>query len=372
MTLKRSSWLTTIVVLTLALAACGGQGSSSPSGTASSTSIYSGLTGQNFTLFDAGATGIFNQALQATFVNDFNTKTGMIGTIEQGPCGITKLAGEEAANNVTVDAYLFCTPSDWKVAEQQNLLVKLNPAVIPLDLLQPGSYDSYGYQSFQFAAALVYNTNAYPSSAKQPTTIEDIFNTTAFPGQRCLYNYPQFYGVLESALLASGVAPNQLYPLNVPRALTELHKIRPQTTFFSTAAQGFQLMLTGQCKMGIFPNGSTYDTIRTNPGAPLAVAFGHAIVTAGVMAIPKGTPNLQAAEAFLKWIIEDSTGQVNMLKQTSYLSAELKSPPSIPSTNLPFALVGKNAANTIAEDDTYYASSINQVLSAFNAWLASG
>ena len=47
-----------------------------------------------------------------------------------------------------------------------------------------------------------------------------------FPGRRALRNHP--IATLEAALMADGVAPDKLYPLDVDRAFKKLEEIKPQ------------------------------------------------------------------------------------------------------------------------------------------------
>jgi putative spermidine/putrescine transport system substrate-binding protein len=364
----RHSRVSLLIAITLAVGACGSNQSSPP---ASNTDIYSGYSGQQVVFEGSGDSGAFNNALTNTFFADFQKKTGATVSIDSFCCGVAKLAGQEDAGNVTLTMTQWATLNDWKEAEAQDLLVKLDPSIIPLDLLTPDSYDAYGIVDFPYAAMVVWNTNKFPLSGKHPTKIEDVFDTTNFPGTRCIDKYPQFGGTLEAAALASGVSRDHLYPLDVNRALKELDTIKGNTIFWTSTAQGLQALLTGQCAIGISWNGPTYDLIRTNPGAPLAVAYGDAVWTAPVWTIPKGTPNMKAAEALLQLLVTDTAAQAKMLSQTSYVSVSLKAPLSIPSANQAFALAGDNLKASIQEDDAWYGRNIASVLQQFNTWLVS-
>jgi putative spermidine/putrescine transport system substrate-binding protein len=355
----------------LALTGCSSSGGSNSSGqTTSAGGVYSGLSGKTIAYFSAGSTGAFNTSLQNTIMKSFGATTGANVAVQSGQCGITQLAGAEDANNVQFSVIQFCTPSDFKQAESKGLLTKLDTTVVPLDKLKTGSYDDYGFNAFTFAAGLLYNTDKFPAGSKQPTSVLDIYNTKDFPGKRCLGNYPQFDGVLESALLATGVSKSSLYPLNVDRALKELDTIRGNTIFWSTAAQGYQDMLSGQCVMGLFPNGSSYNIIQQNPSAHFGYAFGNAISTSSPVAIPKDAPNTKVGQALLRWFITDAASQTAMASATSYLPAILQSPPAIPASAQAYALTGANLDQVIPEDDAYYAANIDQILKQFNAWLA--
>jgi putative spermidine/putrescine transport system substrate-binding protein len=364
-----------LVLVALAAAACA-NGSSTPTTSSgantSGDNIYNGLSGQEMVYLASGTTGAFNRALTDSLFANFEKKTGMKVTIDSFCCGVSKLAGMVDAGNVTWTVTQFGLLNDWKEAEAQSLLVKLDKSIIPVDKLLPGNSDDYGFTVFPYAATVMWNTDAFPVSGKHPTTIEDVFDTTNFPGRRCLSKYPQGAGTLEAAALASGVAPDKLYPLDVDRALKELDKIKSNTLFWTDAAQGIQAILTGSCKIGISWNGPEYDAIQQNPGAKLAIAYGHAIWEAAALAIPKGTKNLQAAQALLRWILDDTDGQAKLLSETTYLVANLKNPPTIPDKIKPYALAGENLKVSIQEDAAWYGRNIDTVLKKFNAWLVSG
>lgn len=361
-----------LVAGALAGASCGsGTTSSSTSAGTAGDSIYNGLSGQQIVYEGAGNSGAFNDALTNSFIASFTKRTGVTVAFDSFCCGVDKLAGMEDSGNVTWDMASWSTVADFKEAEAQDLLAKLDPSIIPVDRMLPGYYDDYGIDMFPYAATVVWNTDAFPLSGKHPTTIEDVFDTKDFPGRRCLDKYPEFGGTLEAAALASGVSPDKLYPLDVNRALNELATIKGDTLFWTTSSQGVQALLTGSCTIGLMYNGASYDAIRSNPGAKLAVAYGHAIWDTGVFTIPKGTKHLAAAEAFLRWLINDTASQSKMLTQTSYLSVNLKTQPTIPANIVPYALAGNNLKMSIQEDDAWYGRNIKTVLAKFNAFLAS-
>lgn len=58
-----------------------------------------------------------------------------------------------------------------------------------------------------------------------PTSWADFWNVEKYPGKRALYRWMS--GNLEAALLADGVAPADLYPLDVDRALAKIKALKP-------------------------------------------------------------------------------------------------------------------------------------------------
>jgi putative spermidine/putrescine transport system substrate-binding protein len=66
-----------------------------------------------------------------------------------------------------------------------------------------------------------------------------------FPGQRSLCNLPR--PTLEIALMADGVPPDQLCPLDVERAFKKLERIKPHIAIWWTSGgQSAQLISDGE------------------------------------------------------------------------------------------------------------------------------
>src|SRR2546425_227843 len=71
---------------------------------------------------------------------------------------------------------------------------------------------------------LTYSTKAY-AQGRAPLSWPDFWDAKKFPGPRGYYNAPTYS--LEFALIADGAPKDKLYPLDVPRALKSLDRIKP-------------------------------------------------------------------------------------------------------------------------------------------------
>jgi putative spermidine/putrescine transport system substrate-binding protein len=366
----RRTALVALIPLLAGLTACGStEEPAGPAGSLTVDNVYQGMDGAALAYFSAGSSGEFNAALQETFMAGFKKKTGATFTVQAGDCGITKLAGEVNANNVSADLWQFCTPSDYQQAIDKGLLQKIDTTVVPVDQLKDGSYTEYGLDAFQFAVGLLYNTTTFPEG-KAPTKSTDIFDTTKFPGKRCISNYPQYQGAVEAAMLNSGKGADQVYPLDMNTVFAQLNPIKADISFYSSAAQGFQDMLNGKCSMGLFPNGSAYKIVKDNPKAPLAYAMRQAVATSSPVGIPRNAKNPKAAQALLRFYITDSASQTAFINETSYLPAVLKQAPEIPAEAKRFALAGDNLTSVVQQDDDWWAANVDSVLKEWNKWLA--
>ncbi|WP_176559960.1 extracellular solute-binding protein [Teichococcus rhizosphaerae] len=81
---------------------------------------------------------------------------------------------------------------------------------------------------------------AWRSDAKPLQSWADFFNTKDFPGRRTMQDRPY---MLAFALLADGVAPDKLYPLDLNRAFRVMERIKPSVAvWWAAGAQPPQLL----------------------------------------------------------------------------------------------------------------------------------
>lgn len=368
---KKGMTALSAIPLLVAMTGCGaGSDEDSAPEKLSVDTIYEGLSDTKVGYVAAGGTGIFNQALKDSLLSGFEKETGAEVSLQENDCGITKLAGQVKSGNVTADVWQFCHRADYNKAIEMGLLEKVDTSVVPVDLIVPSGYTDYGFDAFNFGMGILYNKADFPD--EQPSTATDIFDTTTFPGKRCVLDYPQYAGVLEAAMLHSGKSPDEVYPIDMEIALGELDTIRDDLLFFSSAstAQGFQNMLNGTCSMIIEGNGSSFSFAQQNPKFDFGYTLDNAAVGSAPVGIVKGAPHPKAAQALLRWYLTDKDAQASLLNKTAYLPASLKTAPPVPGDAVDYALVGEQLDRIVKQDDQWWADHADEVTEQWNAWLA--
>ena len=333
--------------------------------------VYSGYSGEDFVFNGASYSGTLKAGIMDTVGADFAEKTGVNMIFDAFCCGIAKLQASQQSGNVPWTIVSFSTMTDLILAKRADLLLKIDPKIVPLDKLDPAGYDDYAIYAYPYAAVIAWNTDKWPLSAKHPEAIEDIFDTQSFPGKRCLYKYPQFGGTMEAALLADGVEADKLYPLDLKRAFGSLNKIRDDIVWWSSGSQAIQQLTSGACDLALVWNGPISEAIRAN-GGPFAIAWGHAVWDYTPVSIPKGVKNEKAAQAFLKMMVENRAAQEKFVAQTAYVMMPMKEQVPIPDDIKMWVLGGENMATAIRENDEYYTDNIESLLPKFNSWVVSG
>lgn len=196
---------------------------------------------------------------------------------------------------------------------EQGLIEKLDFSKIPNAAAMPEAYRSPYSVSYEFySSVLAYSQKTFPKDA--PNSWADFWDVKKFPGRRALRNHP--IATLEAALMADGVAPDKLYPLDVDRAFKKLEEIKPHiTVWWTSGAQSAQLLNDGEVDMEMAWNGRVSAVAKE--GAKVAFTYNQGILQSTSLCILKGAPNLATAVKFLNEAV-DPVHQANLPLHIDY------------------------------------------------------
>jgi len=232
--------------------------------------------------------GAYQDAERACYCDPFAAATGA-RVVQDGPMSIAKFrvmveggAPDWDVADVSID-FLYAGSAD-------HLFEPVDKAIVDTGRIDPRFVHENGVGCIVWSNNLGYSTAAFPAG-KQPSTWADLFDLRRFPGKRTLSDEPT--ATLELALLADGVPPGKLYPLDVDRAFRKLDTIRQDTIFWSTNSQCQQLFTDGEVGLGMILNGRAFDAAKK--GAPIAVSWEQNIQSVDYLAVPRGSRNRAAA-----------------------------------------------------------------------------
>ena len=180
---------------------------------------------------------------------------------------------------------------------RQGLFEKLDPARLPrVDDLIAGTLSECGVGIFAWAQALVYS-DQLPDA---PRSWADFWDVHKFPGKRGLRRSAKY--TLEIALLADGVAPNDVYrtlssEAGVRRAFHKLEQIRNYTIWWEAAAQPAALMAAGWVKMSSAY--SLWFDPQQERSRHAHIVWHESLYDIDSWAIPKGSPKRDDAYRFI-------------------------------------------------------------------------
>ena len=233
---------------------------------------------------------------------------------------------------------------------------------IPQSELLPGTYTKYAVALDLFSYAFGYRTDKSPA----PTKWEDFFDTTNFPGKRGLSSW-DYTTVIIGALLADGVAPDKLLPLDLNRAFKKLDTIKKDIVWYDTGSAGQDLLATGEVRfIQLYANRIT---ASRDSGAPVNILWDGQIIQADYIGIPKGDPNAATA---MKFIANATSKDVNGL----FTLCETGAPSNTKSTVNPAKINDfptshldlRYVVSSSPEITSYVAQNVNEISDAFNTW----
>jgi putative spermidine/putrescine transport system substrate-binding protein len=209
-----------------------------------------------------------------------------------------------------------------------------------------------------------YRTDKFSSAA--PTSWVDFWNVDRFPGRRGLQQSPMVN--LEIALLADGVALDKIYPIDVDRAFKVLDRIKPHVNvWWSSGAQSTQLLQSGEVDLLSIWSARAQTTI--DAGTPAKIVWNGNIASADGWSIPKGCPNLDAAQQFVRFCIapDRQAAYTPTMKNGPTNSKAYDTIPADLAALLPTSPENRKAM--LVRDDEWWGANFAAMKQRFDAWL---
>lgn len=165
------------------------------------------------------------------------------------------------------------------------LLEPIDYALVDRNKVEPGYAVEHGIASYIYSWGLAYDSERFGQAP--PMTATDIFDTQKFPGKRALYNGVQ--STCELALLADGVAPESLYPLDIPRAVRKVKSLGRDLVLWGRDAEAQRLLQQGEVAMAVLGHPRASLAVRDS-GGRVQFLFAGAMRSAGAWMVPRGNP----------------------------------------------------------------------------------
>lgn len=271
--------------------------------------------------------GVFEQQLKKHFFDPF-TKTTGIKVIPVGVSYGEMLAKSKAmiqANKVEWD---IISPQYDEVPFLKDIVADLGdcsdmPNIKAFGI--PGTCNRYGVLYLVGGHPIAYDPTAFPG--EKPKTWADFWDVKKFPGRRAMPNDGAPWNVLVEALLADGVAPDKLFPLDVDRAFKKLDEIKPHVqVWWKTGDQQQQLVRSKEVQLLVMFGGRAYASAER--GDSVAWSYNNSVADWGAWAILKNAPHPKAAKAFINFYMSNPEAHAGFSREMGYAT------PSIPGQNL--------------------------------------
>lgn len=242
--------------------------------------------------------GNYRQGMEDGLVKPFMKETGINVTVLDTP-DMAKVKAQSMTGNVQWD--VFDAPGSMGASGAANGYWEELPSGLfdESDLLLPSQ--KFLVPFYTFAGGVAYDPARFPDG-KHPRTFADYFNPEAFPGRRTLRT--RAMETLEIALLGDGVAPADLYPLDVDRAFRVLEKIKPHVAKWVEATpQTVTLLQTGEADFS-YTYANRIQASNRDQGVKLGFSFDQNLNGVEYLAILKNAPNKENAIKFLSFAMK--------------------------------------------------------------------
>ena len=262
--------------------------------------------------------GSFEQALKQHFFDPFTKATGtkVVPVATSYGDMVAKTAAMSAAGRTEWDVI---SPQFYELGRLAPYLADLGACgAMPNVAAQgiPGICGRYGVQYLTGGVVLAWDPAAFPK--RPPATWADFWNLRDFPGRRALPSYGNpWNNTLLFALMADGVAPDALFPLDLDRAFRKLDEIKPHVdVWWKTGAQSVDIMRSGDAQITALWSGTAYAAKRSGVG--LDWTYNQAAADLGSWAVLKGAPHPKAAVAFIDFYMGNPQAHAAFAREMGY------------------------------------------------------
>lgn len=228
------------------------------------------------------------------WIKPFTAETGIGVEYVSGP-DLARVKAQVDSKNVVWD--IFDAPGSLAMAGlKQDLWEPVDTKVI-----DPGNYIKWPAGNkltpiYIFVGGIAHDPTRTKNAAKN---FKELWDVKEFPGRRAFRSRAS--ETLEIALLADGVDPAKLYPLDIERAFRSLDKIKPHVKkWFAETAQGISLIQTNEVDYSY-----TYTSrvkAAKESGIPIDVSFEQMIAGVNYFPIVRGTTKKAESMKFLEFI----------------------------------------------------------------------
>jgi putative spermidine/putrescine transport system substrate-binding protein len=310
--------------------------------------------------------GAGGDANRKAYFEPFSKEMGIEIIEETGP-GMEKVKAQVDAGKVSWDLLIDIGRFRMFQGAQQGLLEKIDYNVVTnvKDIIQDGAH-AYGVASNVGSEVISYNTTSL-GGGKHPRSWAEFWDVKGKPGHRAMQM--KAYGNLEIALVADGVAPDKIYPIDVERAFAKLDQIKPHIDVWTTSyAQPIRLMTDGE--VDVSPAWNARVSAAVADGAPLSIEWNQGFIYYDMWSVPKGAPNAAAAMRFINFCL-DPQRQANFSTLYPYGPSNRKAIPLLSAeARAKQPTAPENLKKQIVFNDEWWASRLTELTDRFTLWAA--
>jgi putative spermidine/putrescine transport system substrate-binding protein len=308
--------------------------------------------------------GSWTAAEEAAFFKPFTDATGIrVRTV--APVSYAKLKAQVQTGSYEWDVTAV-TQADLLRADREGLVEPIDWSIVKKEKLFPGAVYANGLAYCALGTNLAYRKDKFPQGG--PKTWADFWDVKKFPGNRSMFN--NAVRTAQFALVADGVPPDKVFPMDVDRAFKKLDQIKPHIKVWWTQGnQSQQLLRDGEVDMMVMWNARASELQQQ--GHPVELVWHGATITTTMWGIAKGAPNRKAAWEFLQFAVQPKP-QADFANRLYYGPTNPEAFKFVsPEVARQLPTYSENAKVTIRPDTVWEADHTASIQERFTQWLAS-
>jgi spermidine/putrescine-binding protein len=320
-----------------------------------------------------GTGGAYERGILTAYARPFEAESKVkVDVVEGGDNPIPQLEAQVKSGNVQWDVVVCgkttaLTYGDLFAPVDRSIVTATNDLAVP-----DGVGSNRVVMDIEAFPIFVYSKATYPDGKPQPKSWADFYDVQKFPGPRGLpdLGLDSAWLAPATALLAQGVAPEQLVPFDLDKAYKFLdafkHHVR---AFYKGFTDAQDLIRSGEIDMGIMTDGRALGL--SYGGTDVGVVFEQGFRYLGSLCTPKGAPNEKNAMRFYQYILSHPQQQAVFSSITYYgppTNAGLKAAEAVGLTGLSTSFVDE----LIPDSDqllNYIQENQQALLDRWNAYL---
>lgn len=305
--------------------------------------------------------GAYQDIIQKVFADPFARETGMKVRLVSGP-DLAKAKGQVRSGQVEWDIF-DATGAQVTAGETEDLWEPLPADIVDAsDMFVPLRASSAPY--LMFGGVIGYAPGR--AGDVYPRTFKDFFDVEKVPGRRGLRT--RISETLEIALVADGVDPKSLYPLDVERGFAMLDRIKPHVAkWIEQTPQTISLVQNNEIDFVYSYSGRVENARAAN--VDIDFSRDQALIMNQYLAVVKGSAKAEQAAKFISYCMSPD-------RQAEFASTYY----SVPARKSALALVQPEVASRLPDifspgnvitDDSWWAENYVELDRRFKEWLAS-
>lgn len=334
---------------------------------ASALPLAARAQGRDLTVVSWG--GAYQDAQREVFFRPFQqqTRTRLLEETWDGGIGVLRSRIASGANT-------------WDIVqvESEELLIGAEEGLFePMDWAAIGGRDAYIPQAvheFGVGAILYSFILAFDRArmAQGPANWAEFFDTARFPGKRGFRKGPKT--TLEIALMADGVAPDQVYATlgtaaGLDRAFRKLETIKGDLAWWERGAQPPQWLAAGEVALTVAYNGRIA-AANASDNRNFAIVWTNNLYTLDSWVIMKGSPNRTRALDFLRFAGQPEV-QAGLPPRIPYGVTARGANDRLPAALLPnLPTAPQNLQNALQISDRFWLDNLDRLTQRFNTWVS--